>query len=132
MNIFEQAARTRLRFASVRGLLTTEDLFSLPLVSKSDFDLNTVAKQVHAELKAAGEENFVETVANPERTRPELSMEIVKHVIAAKQAENKAKLEAAGRAAEKAKLLALLDKKQDAALEGLSEEDIRKKIAELG
>ena len=57
MSIFEQASRLKLRFASVKGELTIEHLWGLPLQSKTSFDLDTVAKAVArdaAGLDAAG------------------------------------------------------------------------------
>lgn len=132
MNIFEQASRLSLRYASTKGSLTTEQLWDLPLQSKTNFDLDTVAKAAHQELKAAGEESFVATTANPARALLELRLDIIKHIIAVRLAENQAKSEASARAAERARLVEILGKKEDAALESLTPEQIKERIAALG
>jgi hypothetical protein len=131
MNIFEQASRKALRFFSARGLIATEDLWQMPLTSKSGFDLDTVAKTVNNELKAQAEESFVQTSSNPRKTELELQLEIVKHVIAAKQAENEARATAAANKEKREKLIAALAKKQDAAIDNLTAEELQAQIAAL-
>jgi hypothetical protein len=76
MNIFEYATRNRLRFASVRGELTVEQLWNdVPLRSRDDFNLNVVAKSANKALKDISEESFVETARTPEHTRREMALE---------------------------------------------------------
>lgn len=130
MNIFEQASIQKLRFPSVRGELTTEQLWDLPLTSKSNFDLNTVAKTVNRDLKALAEEDFVSTRTSA-NSRQELMLEIVKHVIASKLATQEAIRNRAAKAAMRQKVLDALADKQDAELKGLSVEELQKKLAEL-
>ncbi len=131
-NIFEQASRQKLRFGSVRGELAVEQLWDLPLSSKTGFDLDLVAKTANAELKSVTEESFVEVRVSPARELKELKLAVVKHVIAVRIQENDAANQLAKRKAEKQKLVDLLDKKQDEALSGLTAEEIQKRIAELG
>lgn len=131
-NIFEQASRQQLRFSTVRGALTTEQLWDLPLSSKFGFDLDAVAKAVNAELKSVTEESFVEVKVNPAKNQLVLKLEIVKHIIAVRLQENEQANQASKRKVEKQRLVDLLDKKQDEALSGLSAEEIQKRIAELG
>ena len=65
-DVYKFAAQNQLRFESIRGDLTVEQLFQLPLRSKGGFDLDSVAKAVNAELRGASEESFVEdTSAGP-------------------------------------------------------------------
>lgn len=130
-NLFLQAAKQRLRFPSIKGEMTAEDLFQLPLTSKQGFDLDTIARNVNNELKAAGEESFVETNSNPARTTLALKLELVKFVIAERQAENAAKVGAAARQAEVALLKDILADKQNEALRNLPPEELAKRIAEL-
>ena len=54
INIFEQASRAKLRFDSVKGQLVTEQLWDLPLQSKTNFDLDTVAKGISGALLSVG------------------------------------------------------------------------------
>ncbi len=131
-SLFEQAGIQKLRFPSVRGDLMTEQLWDLPLQSKNQFDLDTVAKEVNASLKAVTEESFVSTTTSPAKAKYELMLEIMKHVIAYKLKVNEEHRVKAERAAKKDKLVAILGEKQDAALKELSAEELAKQIAELG
>lgn len=130
--MFEKATRLKLRFDSPRGDLTTEQLWDLPLQSKSGFDLDTVAKAVNSELKSISEESFVETKTNPRKGELELKLEIVKHIIKVKQDENLAAVSAATKREERKRLESILATKQASALEQLSVEEIQKRLDELG
>lgn len=128
--MFEKAAREKFRFPSVRGELTVENLFDLPLQAKSGFDLDSVAKELNSTLKQMGEESFVST-NTPGRTLVEEKLEIVKHVIKTRLDEAAAKQNAAKRASEIEKLESLLERKQDEALLSLTPEQIQEKLATL-
>lgn len=130
--MFEKATRQKLRFESNRGELTTELLWDLPLQSKSGFDLDSVAKAVNQELKGVTEESFVETRTNPRKGELELKLEIVKHVIKTKQDENAAAANSVAKREERKRLEAILATKQASALEQLSEEEIQKRLDQLG
>ena len=85
MNIYQKAAATKLRFKTNNGAISAEDLFDLPLSSKNEMNLDTVAKTVYAALKAEEEGSFVNKTSNPRKEQLELAMEIVKDVIRIKQ-----------------------------------------------
>jgi hypothetical protein len=127
--MYKKAAQLKLRFPSKRGLITTEDLFDLPL--RGEVSLDSVAKAVNRLLKETEEESFVDVKSSATEVH-ELQMEIVKDAIATKKAEIEAKENAQSVRAEKNKLLDLLAKKQDAALESLSEDELKKRLEELG
>lgn len=131
-NIFEYATRNKLRFASVRGELTVEQLWDVPLRSKDDFNLNIVAKAANNAWKNISEESFVETARTPQHTRLEMALEVVKYVIDAKLAEETAAKKRAENKIEKEKLLAILAEKQDGKLSELSEKELQRRIAALG
>lgn len=131
MDIFEQATRGKLRFTTERGVLTTEQLWDLPLQSKTQFDLDTLAKAVNKDLKAVGEESFVSTSTNPAVGVLTLKLGVLKYIIGVKMHENKVSAEHAARTAERQKLLGILDKKEDAALENLTQDQLRARLAEL-
>lgn len=131
INIFEQASRKALRFNSLRGLLTAEQLWDLKLSSKDSFDLDSVGQIILTDLESTTTKSLVKTAPNPKASELELKLEIVKHIIAIKQAEAAAKAEAADKAAKRAKLIDLLGKKEDAALENLSPDEIKAQIAAL-
>jgi hypothetical protein len=130
-NIFEQATRNKFRFASVRGNITTENLWDLPLESRDGFDLDSVAKAVNSDLKSVTEESFVKTTANPIQEILETKLEIVKYIISVKQTEAEAAKAVLAKHRQRAKLVEILARKQDASLESLTEEQIREKIDAL-
>lgn len=132
MNIFERASRTKLRFASPIGELTTEQLWDLPLTSKSERpNLDALARATYTELKGLEEVSFVEVKPDPRKTAMELQLEILKHVIAAKLEARAATEKAAENAERKRKLLAALASKEEAELVGMSKEQIEAEIAKL-
>ena len=133
MNLFEKATRKAFRFPTLKGEITVEQLWQLPLLARgiNTVDLDTVARTINNELKALGEESFVNKGDNPKRGELTDKLDIVKHIIEAKQAEADAATKRMARQQERQKLLDLLDRKNNEELEGLSKEDIEKKLAEL-
>ncbi len=132
MNIFEQASRTKLRFPSLKGLLTVEDVWDLPLTSKNGVSIDALGTATMRELKALGEESFLTTKPNLARSEHELRLAVLKYIADVRQAENNARLQAAERAMERQKLLDIIGRKKDEALESLSLEELQKRAAELG
>lgn len=130
-NSVETALRTKLRFKSTRGDLSLEQLWDVPLRSRDGFDLNSIAKAVNADLQTAREENFVDSSKTVTQTNAELALGLVKHVIEVKLDEEEDVKARASRRAEREKLLEALSKKQDAALDSLSERDIKKRLEAL-
>lgn len=130
--MFEKASRLKVRFSSPQGALSVEDLWDLPLTSvrANTANLNNIAKAVSRELKAESEEDFV----NPKSKADDLlqlKLEIVKHVIQVKQAENAAAAELADRRNKKEKLLELIARKQDQQLEGKPLEELQAMVEAL-
>ena len=130
-NLFELASREKVRFPTLRGEIALEQVWDLPLQSKTGFDLDSVAKEINSNLKACAEESFVSTKTSPLTTRLQLQLDLVKHVIATKITENEKARAAQDRKAERDRLTEILAKKQDAALEELTPEEIQKRIKEL-
>lgn len=132
-NIFEYATRNKLRFASIRGELSAEQLWDVPLRGNRDgFDLNTIAKAANRALKDISEESFIEMTKTPEHTRREMALETVKYVIEVKLAEEETAKARAARKQERDQLLAILAEKQAGKLSELSERELQKRIAALG
>jgi hypothetical protein len=129
-NLFLIAAKQKLRFPSVRGELLTEQLWDLPLTATNGFSLDAVAKSINGSLRALNEESFVENTSSAEKTQLSAQLEIVKFVIADKQAAAKAAAERAAKRARRHKLLEALEAKDNAAIEGMSREDILKELEE--
>ena len=132
MSIFEQASRLKLRFTSVQGDLTVEQLWDLPLNSErpAKANLNTVAQAIDNSIGSAVSKNFVDDTpaVSPELT---LKLEVVKSIIATKKAENAA---AAKKIADKAELdllTSLLAEKQNDELKGKSKDELLARIKEI-
>lgn len=130
IDLYKYAAQQGLRFPSRAGSLSVEDLFQLPLTSARDANLDDTAKMVNAALKSVSEESFV-TTSNPRKGPLEVALEIVKDVIATKQAENEAVRLKASRAEERRKLLDAISAADARELSSASKEDLLKKLAEL-
>ena len=64
----------------------------------------------------------------PSTADDQLRFDVVKHIIDVRLAEQKAAAEASARSARKQKLLGILARKQDAALEDMSEDQIKELI----
>ena len=131
-NIFESAARNKFRFPSLKGLLTTEQLYDVPLRSGDGFNLDAIAKDVNRSLRSSTEESFVPTTRTAEHVCLETKLEIVKAVInskledeatAEKRKENKAVRE---------QLLKALAEKQEGKLSKMSEAELVRRIEALG
>lgn len=130
-NLFIIATRSKLRFPSTRGELTVEDVWSLPLTSRNMPSLDQLAKDASAGIRLSGEESFVETKVDPVKDIFQLRLEILKYIIGVRQAENQAVLDAKVKAEQREKLQELISKKQDAALEGESMEELQKRLDAL-
>lgn len=131
MNLFEIATRKKFRFVSMKGELSVEQLWDLKLTDRNSFDLDNVAKTVAAELEAVTDRSFVKTSVNPKKGELELKLEIVKHIISVRMAENEEATQRAQRQTEIAQLEDLLRTKRNQKLESQSEEEIAARLAEL-
>jgi hypothetical protein len=129
MNLFEQAVRSKFRFQTPQGQITAEDLFDLPLTSRTGrANLDDIAKGLHRELKASDEQvSFVtETKSNTDGLQAKF--DLVKQVIQNKVEEKQALEASAERAEKRQRLLALIAQKEDQALAETSLDDLRKMV----
>lgn len=129
--MFEKAIKQKLRFDSVRGQLTTEDLWDLPLTSRNSFDLDTIAKAVNSKIKEAQEESFVKVRSNPAQDKLTLQLDILKYIIADKMQEAETKATTVARQQQRQKLEEVLASKQNDALKGLSVAELQAQIDAL-
>lgn len=129
MNEFLEASRQKVRFMSTIGMLSVEDLWDLPLTSTKGVSLDGVAISLSKQLRETTE-SFVEstTTANEELT---LKFAIVKQIIDIRLAEREARKVEKERAEKKQKILAILERKQDIALENSSAEELQQILATL-
>ena len=130
--MFKKAARMKLRFSSIKGLLSVEDLFDLPLntTRQGVVTLNGIALTIHKALKDEEEVSFVADTCNNDATM-QLRMDIVKEVIKIKKDENSAKLIAKDKADKKKRLLELINSKQDEELAGKPLAELMKMVDDL-
>jgi hypothetical protein len=129
--LFEKASRMKLRFASPQGFVATEDLWDIPLTSKTGrANLDDIARTYSRELKTQGEESFV---TKPAKKDPvlEIGFEIVKRVIEVRLEEAKAAKDLADKAKKRQKIIDLIARKEEEALGETDLDDLKKQLADL-
>lgn len=124
-NLFEYAVRNKLRFP-FNGMISVEDLFDLSLIN-----LDYIFKTLNAEAKAFEEESLL-NVKSKENEEVLVKIEIVKYIVGVKLMEKEARENAKKNKEMKQRLLEIKAKRQDAALENLSDDELEKAIADLG
>ncbi len=122
--MFKEATKIALRFDTSYGRITTEDLWNLPLTSKNNVSLDSVAIDIHNKLQNLQTTSFVSDAPIGDREL-ELSMEIVKEIIKDRQEENAKNLEAKSNASQRQRILEVLKTKEDESLLNKSEEELR-------
>lgn len=130
--MYQKAARLKLRFMTPQGGLTVEDIWDLPLTSgrANQANLNNIAKAISKELKDAGEEDFVNPKSGADEVL-QLKLDIVKDIIQVRQAENEAARAIADRKEKKARLLELIERKQDEQLGAKTLEELQEMVGAL-
>lgn len=127
---FIDASRVQLRFNTTRQQgITTEDLWKLTLKS-----LDEIGQTVIAAIKP-GQSSLLsnpDPKVNAVNAENELRLEIIKTVIAHKEAENSAAVSKAANDRRREMLNELLQKKQIGALEEKSIEELKAELATLG
>ncbi len=125
INLFEVATRANYQFP-FRGMINVIDLWDLSLTN-----LDSVFKALNAEAKKHEEESLLNAKSKEDE---EVSNKIciIKYIVSVKLAEKKAREDAKKNTEMKQKLLEIKAKRQDAALENMSDEELDKALAELG
>lgn len=124
INIFEVASKRKFRYP-YKGMIATEDLWDLSLTQ-----LDMVYKALNKDVRVIQEDSLMCKMDTVEAEVLD-KIEIVKYIFHAKELEAMAREEAAKNAAKKKMLLGALARKQESAIENMSEEDLRKALAEL-
>lgn len=124
LNLFEVATRERYMFP-FKGMIDVSDLWDLSLTN-----LDLVFKTLNAEAKKYAEESLLNTKSKEDE---EISnkIEIVKYIVNVKLGEKKKREDAKKNSEMRQRLLEIKAKRQDAALENMSDEDLDKMLAEL-
>lgn len=123
-NLFEVATRRKYRFP-YRGQVTIEDLWDL-----RPTDLDSIFKTLNAEVKKVSEESLLKSKTEEDE---ELSdkIEIIKYIVSVKLEEQKIRENEKANKEMKQKLLAIKARREEAALENFSDEELDKMIKEL-
>lgn len=123
-NVFEMATRMKFRFP-FRGMISVEDLWDLDVEQ-----LDAVYKALNKDVQKSHEESLLNA---PRIGDADLNakIEIVKYIFQVKQAEEEERKNAAANAIKRRRILEVLAKKQDNALENMTEEELHAALAEL-
>lgn len=132
-NLFETAAREKFRYPAANGNLTTEQLFDLPLTSTTGkANLNDVAIALADQLDAAGTRSFVTTAkTDPARAVLSQKLEVVKFVIADREASNEAQRSLAAKRQQRDLLLDAIAEADRRELGAKSADTLRAELAAL-
>lgn len=126
-----KALKEGYRYPTPRGLMTTEDLMTMPLKAADSFDLNTVAQTLHDEIGATSSK--IDFISKKKATSKVLEekMEIVMMIIEDKIADRDAAKNAKQIKDRREQLLALKKDKELALAGEMSIEDIEAELALL-
>ncbi len=123
-NLFEMATRSKVRFPSTKGELSVEDLWDL-----SDKDLDVVYKNLKDQEVKSSEESLLDDAnVDPKLTA---AIGIVKYIFTTKRNERLAEKERINKKLTQRKYIDALSKKQDEAIEKMSEAELRAMIDSL-
>lgn len=123
-NIFEVATRQKYRFP-YKGSISVEDMWDLPVTA-----LDSIFKVLNAKAKQAQEESLLESKTK-EDEETAIKIQIVRHIVGMKQAEAQAREKAKENKEMRQRLLEIKAAREDKRLEGLSDAELDKLIAEL-
>ena len=121
-NIFKYAAKKSLRFP-YKGSLSVEDLFKLDMNS-----LDAVYKTLKKQQKASNEESLIEEKTTEDKEL-EVKLAIVKEIFDDKKTAAEKAKKAAANKAKNQRILEILAKKQDEALENMTEDELKAQLA---
>lgn len=123
-NLFEIATRNRYRF-NYKGVMTVEDLWSLRVE-----DLDAIFKMLNRQKKTADEDSLLATKSAEDQDLAN-KIDIVRYIVSVKLAETAERVSAAEKKAQRDKIMEIVAKKKDKALEDMGIEDLMKKLEEL-
>lgn len=129
--MFEKASRLKLRFSTSIGMLSAEDLWDLPLSSRTGTaNLDDVARNLDADLKQGAGISFVtKTTAVSEILK--LKFDIVLHIISIKLAEADAAAQVRANKDKKQQLLGIIAQKENETLMGTSLDELKKMVESM-
>lgn len=119
---FINASRRKYRF-NYKGQITTEDLWDLPMSA-----LDSIYKSLRAEAKASDEEESLLAANTKTDTELDEKIDIIRYIVSCKMKEADERKAAAEQAQKRQKILDLIDRKQNEALENLSVEELTRML----
>jgi hypothetical protein len=129
-NMFQQAAKIKLRIVTPKGPVAVEDLFDLPLTSAKGLSLDSIAVALHSKVKDSNQISFVDE--NPHvATEDKLAFDIVLSVIATKKAERAAKAESDRRRVSLNALMGVIESKRHEELTNKSLDELEAMVKAL-
>lgn len=123
-NLFEIATRNRYRF-NYKGVMTVEDLWSLRVE-----DLDAIFKMLNRQKKTADEDSLLATKSAEDQDLAN-KIDIVRYIVSVKLAEAAERVSAVEKKAQRDKIMEIVAKKKDKALEDMGIDDLMKKLEEL-
>jgi recombination DNA repair RAD52 pathway protein len=125
-NIWIESLKNKYRF-EFKGLINIEDLFDLKLE-----DLDTIYRNLKKQEQDLEGDSLLETKDNPAKAEIENKILVVKEIFNMKQAEIEANKRALANKAQKAKILSIIENKQDQELSEKSIEELKEIYDNLG
>jgi len=132
-DIYKIASRTGLRFSSPQGLLSVEDLWSLPLQSNrpNQANLDDISKAANKKLKNNDDDNFsLIDKAKKADSIDQLRFDIIKDVIETRITERDQKSKEKAEAERRQKIMGIIAEKKDRNLLEMPIEELEKLLAE--
>ena len=126
--MFEKASRMKLRFNTIAGVISVEELWDIPLTSNNSINLDDIAKDLNRKLKMDEDESFVKKSKVDEKTK--LAFDIVKHVISVRLEEKDAAEKAIHKRQTKQKIMEIISNKKDENLRNKSIDELEKMLEE--
>lgn len=120
-NKFEYAVRNKLRFP-YKGMLTVEEIWDLKVT-----ELDSIFKTLNKQKKTEQEESLLVTKTKEDETL-DVQISIIRYIVAVKQAEKDAKEREKEIKAENQKIMSIIERKENEALEGLSIEELKARL----
>ncbi len=130
--MYKTATKQQYRYNTSKGLVTTEDLWVIPLTNSTNFNLDAIAISIAKELESLNTKSFVNPTSSTGKVKLlQAKLAIVKDIITDKLAEQEAKKQAQFKAERKQKILEILASKEDKALKKKSQKELLKELEEL-
>lgn len=129
MHIIAKAAKTGLLINTPRGSMNVLQLWQMPLTGNNGFNLDVVSRDLLASVRQGAQESLVTT--SKISSTDELRIEVLKFIIADKQADADARKQEVANIKRKQELQELIADKMRMKEQGRSLEDLEKELRSL-